>query len=189
MRYDRKMNTAEWEETAWFQYLDQSQQKLVTLSGELLEREKKDSSDFFEYSFIIFPLSKAFEGFLKQYFYDLALIDTPTFEGRRFRVGRALNPDIRRSQRDEFWLYDDVEHLCGEETARELWETWLECRNRVFHFFPSGEKAITLARAEQLLHKLAAAMAAAVACYDSTGTVKRIRSSLHSHTQSLQSGI
>ncbi len=183
------MDTVEWEVSAWFEYLEDSQKELVLLSRELLKREQTTKTAFSDYGFVVFPMSKAYEGFLKQYFYDLALIDTPTFEGRRFRIGRALNPDIRRSQRDEFWLYDDLEHLCGAALAHELWETWLECRNRVFHFFPVGEQVVTLERAEHMVDRLSSAFSAAVMCHDSTNTVKRIRKSLPNHTQSLHPGI
>lgn len=168
-----------WQGEPWFEYLGPKQQQLVLLAFQLLEREKELQSNFIEYAFIVFPMSKAYEGFLKQYFFELALIDTGTFEGKRFRVGRALNPDIRRSQRDEFWLYDDLEHLCGEPMARELWETWLECRNRVFHFFPAGkEPTVTLERAETLLNRVREAMEQAVACYDGSTVVAKLKTTL-----------
>jgi hypothetical protein len=97
-----------------------------------------------DYSFIIFPIAKAYEDFLKQYLFDLGLISQKTYEGKRFRLGRALNPDIRDNQRDEFWLFDDVSSMCGEELSRSLWETWLECRNRVFHYFPAKNVKLSL---------------------------------------------
>jgi hypothetical protein len=159
----------------WFIYLDSKQQQLVELSFQLLEREQQLNSNFSDYAFMVFPMAKAYEGFLKNYFYDLALIDTSAYEGRRFRVGRALNPDISRNQRDEFWLFDDLEHLCGTSLARALWETWLECRNRVFHYFPKSEQALTLARAEEYLGRLESVMAEAIACYAENSPVKRTR--------------
>lgn len=128
----------------WFSQLPKDQQELIELSIVLYEREQKMDVTLTDYSFIIFPFAKAYEGFLKQYLYDLQLISQKTFEGKRFRIGRALNPDIRDNQRDEFWLFDDVSRMCGEQLARALWETWLECRNRTFHYFPSRNVRLNL---------------------------------------------
>lgn len=138
----------------WFHQLHKDQQELIRLSIVLYEREQQMSSTLSDYSFIIFPIAKAYEGFLKHYLYDLGLISHKTFEGKRFRIGRALNPDIRESQRDEFWLFDDVAQLCGPSTARSLWETWLECRNRVFHYFPDRNVHLTLTAVESHLQLL-----------------------------------
>ena len=135
-------------QTAWYQYLDLHQRELVDVSFFLLQ--KKDFLlDLKDFSFIVFPMSKAYEGFLKKLFFDLNLIDQETYQGRRFRIGRAFNPDVRLQQRDEDWLYDNVEAIFGREIARQLWETWLQCRNRVFHYFASEQQALSLAEAKQ----------------------------------------
>lgn len=141
-------------ERPWFLQLPEEQQKLIELSIVLYEREQKLGTQLTDYSFIIFPIAKAYEGFIKQYLYDLHLISQNTFEGRRFRLGRALNPDIRESQRDEFWLFDDLANMCGEQIARSMWETWLECRNRIFHYFPSRNVQLTLTAAGSRLQLL-----------------------------------
>lgn len=151
----------------WFSNLAPSQQKLVELTYFLYEREAKNHSEqtkLYDYSFVIFPLAKAYEGFLKQYLYDLQLIDQRTFEGKRFRIGRALNPDIRQSQRDEYWIYDDIELMCGKQVAHVLWQTWLQCRNRVVHFFPKDEHKITLHQAKERIVMVMETMDEAFAC-------------------------
>jgi hypothetical protein len=138
----------------WFSQLPKEQKDLVELTIVLYEREQEMDTILTDYSFILFPIAKAYEGFLKQYLYELGLISERTFEGRRFRIGRALNPDIRENQRDEFWLYDNVAQLCGQEMARALWETWLECRNRIFHYFPSKNIRLDLTAVETHLSLL-----------------------------------
>lgn len=148
----------------WFQYLEQPQQQLVLSSFELIERERTDTRPEADHSYIVFPAAKAFEGFLKQYFHDLGLISTKTYEGRRFRIGRAINPDVRTSHRDEYWLFDDVTQACGEDLARQLWETWLTCRNRVFHYFPKNVSTLSLQEAEEYVVLLLQAMESAVQC-------------------------
>lgn len=134
------------QQTIWYNYLDTHQKELIDVSFALLQ--KKDLLvGLKDFSFLVFPMSKAYEGFLKKVFYDLQLINKDTYQGRRFRIGRAFNPDIREYQRDEDWLYDDVERKFGKDVARQLWNTWLECRNRVFHFFITEKQTLSLAEA------------------------------------------
>ena len=109
-------------------------------------------------------MAKAYEGFLKERFYRLELINKSSFEGKRFRIGRALNPDVHEKSRDEYWLYDDLSQLCGETMARELWDAWLVCRNRVFHFYPKETNMLSLETAKNYLLKLSTAMESFTEC-------------------------
>lgn len=128
----------------WFHFLTDDQQKLVDLTIYLYEREGISTQPLSDYSFVIFPMAKAYEGFLKQYLYDSNLITAETFRSHRFRIGRAINPDVHMTQRDDDWLYDDLERMCSKELAQLLWQTWLTCRNRVFHFFPTEQTFLSL---------------------------------------------
>lgn len=148
----------------WFVKLDQDQQNLIKLSEFLLEREQMSQAILTDYAFVVFPVAKAYEAFLKQYLYDLQLIPQHTYESNKFRIGRALNPDIRESQQDEFWLYDNVEQLCGGGVARELWQTWLNCRNKVVHFFPLETHRVSLTQAEDKLNQILITMDMAFHC-------------------------
>jgi len=148
----------------WFQYLGNYQQNLVVTSYTLLRREKQNPSGFGDYSFIIFSMAKAYEGFLKNFLFDLGLISQRVYEGKRFRIGRALNPDIYERHRDEHWLFDDVVKICGKDTADTFWKTWLTCRNRVFHFFPKEKGVISFLQAEKRLEMMREAMNKAMNC-------------------------
>ncbi len=152
------------QQSAFINRLDVQLQQLVELSYTLLYREKNSTEKFPDYSFIVFPAAKAYEGFLKIYLFDLQLISERTFEGKRLRIGRTLNPDVHVNQRDEYWLYDDLERLCSKELAQELWETWLQCRNKVFHFFPKDVSPLSLLQAEENLDRLQGAMTKALEC-------------------------
>jgi hypothetical protein len=138
----------------WFSLLDQAVQKLLILSLELLEREKKLSSNFPDYAFILFPIGKAYEGFLKGFLLRFGLITEKVYLGRKFRIGRALNPDISPNQRDQWWLYDDVSRQCGDELARKIWNAWILGRNHVFHFFPEEKNTYTLQQVETKINLL-----------------------------------
>ncbi|MDQ3008593.1 MAG: hypothetical protein M3Q81_03280 [bacterium] len=145
-------------------HLDSKQQEQVVLSFTLLYREQDSNTRYPDYSFVVFPMAKAYEGFLKSYFFQMGLITKQTYEGRGFRVGRALNPDVRPERRDEEWLYDNVERACSKEVARELWDVWLNCRNQVFHYFPGKENRLTLVQASKYLEAILHAMQRAISC-------------------------
>lgn len=149
----------------WYTYLTAWQKQLVEVAEDLVKQFQAEKDGLADYSFLVFPMSKAYEGFLKKFLFDLNLIDQHTYEGRRFRIGRALNPDVSRQQRDQYWLYDDVARLCSPKTAREIWTTWLECRNRVFHYFPKDDGLLTFDQAVAKIEKVSQAMSMAVACY------------------------
>ncbi len=126
----------------WFEYLDDCQRELVGVSFSLTNK-RLELAGLSDYSFVVFPMAKAYEGFLKKIFLDLGLITKEVYEDRHFRIGRALNPDIRTSQKDEYWLYDNVAERFGNDLARHLWDTWLLCRNRVFHYFSNCDQFLS----------------------------------------------
>lgn len=138
----------------WFGQLQPRQEELLRLSVELLQREQRMQTKWVDYSFILFPSAKAYEGFLKDFLLRHELITPAMHDGRKFRIGRALNPDMREEQKDEWWLYDDVVKLCSENVACEIWNTWIECRNQVFHFFPKSDPFMSILMAEKKLQKV-----------------------------------
>jgi hypothetical protein len=140
---------------AWYVGMPLVQKNLVRISLELYAREERLHSQFDDYSFIVFPMAKAYEGYLKYFLYQSNLISRDAYYDKHFRIGRALNPDIHPNRRDTTWLYDQVAQSCGTNLARQLWETWLECRNRVFHFFPDASQQLTLAEAAKRLEMMA----------------------------------
>ena len=148
----------------WFTQLSFWQQELIQTSIELYEREERMVSSFSDYSFVVFPISKGYEGFLKQYLFDLQLIDARTYADKRFRIGRALNPDVSPHRQDEYWLFDDIKRICGAELAHSMWKTWLLCRNQVFHYFPHNEKRLSLTEASSRIALVLSTMEQAAHC-------------------------
>lgn len=151
-------------ESNWFQTLGDQEKRLVSTAAELYVQESKGDHSHADYSFVVFSMAKAYEGFLKKRFFEMGLIDRKTFIGKRFRIGKALNPDVHPRSRDKYWLYDDIAELCGPEMARELWETWLECRNRVFHFYPEDDNTISIETAGKHLQQVGDAMESLISC-------------------------
>lgn len=157
------MNWQEFLSTEWFRYLDDEHQALVRTTLSLLEKHTSPE-EFEDYSFIIFPMAKVYEAFLKKYFLDAGLITQDSYFSKRLRIGRALNPDIRVQHRDEWWLYDDIVRHCGKEVGDELWKAWLEGRNRTVHSFPGENPLTSLDAAKKRIQQMSTAMELALEC-------------------------
>lgn len=143
-----------------------------------LEEEQWRALDVHDFAFIVFPIAKAYEGFLKEYLFQSRLIDKRIYEGRFFRIGRSFNPDLAPHLRDEDWLFDDVAQACDEDTARLLWQTWLDARNHLFHFFPNDRYEVTFPEAVHLITQVLNAMNMALSCQPDLVTAAQSRRAL-----------
>jgi hypothetical protein len=145
----------------WWGYIDEDLQELILQSFLLMDmaevgnKEGISADTFHDYSFVVFPASKAYEGFLKKLFLDLGFIDEGDYYGRRFRIGRVLNPAMDRKMFNGESVYDKMVEYCnGRELADNLWETWRDCRNLLFHWFPNEKNAVTFDEAKLCIKKV-----------------------------------
>lgn len=165
----------------WFSYVTPELQGLIKTGIGLYEhyadQAEKESAGFrpADYGFMVFPFSKGYEGFLKHYLLDLNLISKEAFDSRRFRIGRAINPDVSHHHRDEDWVFDDLADQCGTVIARQLWITWLESRNRIFHYFPKKYQPTTLKQALDCCAMVLTTIDQAVACQPDLMDTVRIK--------------
>ncbi|MCS7092580.1 MAG: hypothetical protein NZM26_04480, partial [Patescibacteria group bacterium] len=114
---------------------------------------------FHDYSFIVFPAAKAYEGFLKTLFYDLGFISKEDFNGKKFRIGRALNPALEPRFRKDESVYDRLVLYCGGNKLPDtLWNAWKHGRNLVFHWFPNSQNILTFAQAKKCIKLIVSAM-------------------------------
>lgn len=149
----------------WWDYLGEDLQKLLKTSRFIYDSVKSWGVDlpggrreFDDYSFVVFPAAKAYEGFLKKFFLDLKFITEDDYYGKHFRIGKALNPSLPRELRHE-GVYDKVVEYCGgRDLADKLWETWKLSRNLTFHWFPNEKNAITLNEAGKRIEMVIAAI-------------------------------
>jgi len=131
--------------------LEEDLQELLITSF-LLDREVRGwKQKIHDYSFVVFPAAKAYEGFLKKLFFDLKFIDQSEYLGKRFRVGKALNPQLEKKYRKESVYLKIVKYCQGEDLADKLWMTWKSCRNLLFHWFPNEKNVIDENEASQRL--------------------------------------
>ncbi len=129
----------------WWNYLEEDLAELLNESFLLSDNVGAWNEKFHDYSFVVFPAAKAFEGFLKKLFLDMGFITSEDYYGKRFRIGRALNPQLEKKYRTKESIYDRLTHFTGDKVlGDELWQTWKQSRNMVFHWFPDERNAITI---------------------------------------------
>jgi hypothetical protein len=145
----------------WWQYLGEDLQRLLITSEFIYGVVESWGADlpggrkeFHDYSFVVFPAAKAYEGFLKKLFLDLKFITEEDYYGKHFRIGKALNPSLPRQLRRE-GVYDKIVHFCQEHAlADKLWDTWRLSRNLTFHWFPNEKNTITLTEAGERIEMI-----------------------------------
>lgn len=114
-----------------------------------------------DYSYLVFPFSKAYEGFLKKFFLDLGMIREDEYYGDEIRIGRILNPVFKRKGFSVFRKLKRRNSGSGE-AAERLWAIWKRGRNLVFHYFPHNFRSLAFNEAVEVIKELIAAMSEAV---------------------------
>ncbi|OGM11787.1 hypothetical protein A2Z22_04425 [Candidatus Woesebacteria bacterium RBG_16_34_12] len=143
----------------WWESLHEDLKELFRESLLLIKTVNTWEEKFHDYAFIVFPAAKAYEGFLKSLFLNLGFITQEDYNGKRFRVGKALNPELDLKFRQEESVYDKFVNFCnGKHLADELWNTWKECRNLIFHWFPNERNAIDFNEAKEKVNLVIATM-------------------------------
>lgn len=122
--------------------------------------QNKHRAEISDYSFIVFPFAKAYEGFLKKFLWDVGLITEDEYFGDEIRIGRLLNPNYE----DNTSVYNKVcQHAeGGESIAERLWKAWKKGRNTVFHYFPHNFKKLEYDEALSIINDLISAMSEVV---------------------------
>ena len=137
-------------------YLSPSQDKLVSDVETILNRLTSDDI-INDYSFIVSPMAKTYEGYLKDLFLKIGVITETDYESDRFRVGKTLNPSLRYKRFSVFQKLADY-HERGEELAEILWDAWKYGRNEIFHYFPNSIKNLSRQEAEDRISLLLTAI-------------------------------
>lgn len=118
-----------------------------------------------DYSYLVFPFAKAYEGFLKKLFLDLDFIKEDEFYGDDIRIGRILNPYYIQENENLFGK------LCakaadGQAFAERMWAIWRRGRNQVFHYFPHNFRKLSYEEAMDIVNELLDVMDAAIVSCD-----------------------
>jgi hypothetical protein len=114
-----------------------------------------------DYSYLVFPFAKLYEGFLKQLFTDLGIMSQREYRSDHYRIGRTLSPGMVGRLRGRS-AYGQIEERFGKDLATRLWHAWKNGRNMVFHYFAHNYRALALDQAKTLITVLCDAMEDAV---------------------------
>lgn len=163
--YPKEMELVSRDSFLW-QYLDQDHRALIQDGEHLLDLVREEDKSTSDFSYLVFPVSKAYEGFLKKLFMDTGVIDEKDYYGDEVRIGRILSPNFRKANPQLFnkiCLRDSAaENSQGQDLADRLWEAWHVGRNRVFHYFPHNFRRLNYNEALEIMHLVISQMEEAV---------------------------
>ena len=138
----------------FWRYLPQPQKDLI-LEGQFLMNQviKNQAHQFKDYSFLVFPFAKAYEGFLKELFKDSGLISHLDYISDHLRLGKLLSPNLI-GKLGEKSLYKKILERSTRQLADKIWDIWQIGRNQIFHYYPHNLKAISLEEAEKIINQI-----------------------------------
>lgn len=138
----------------FWQYLSDQQKDLI-LEGQYLMNGiiKNHSYKFKDYSFLVFPFAKAYEGFLKKLFKDIDFISHLDYISDHLRLGKLMSPNLI-GKLGERSLYKKIKNKTTVELAEKVWNTWKLGRNQIFHYFPHNFKAVSYDEAEKIVGQI-----------------------------------
>lgn len=128
-------------------YLSVTQKDLIKEGGFLGRVVQKER--FKDYSFLVFPYAKAYEGYLKQLFLDVDFISHLDYISDHFRLGKYLSPHLIHRLEDRS-IYAKIRHQATEDLAKQIWDMWSKGRNQVFHYYPHNLRRIEYDEAGEL---------------------------------------
>lgn len=159
-------------------FLPQAQKDLIEEGRFLMEEvAKHEQFQFSDYSFLVFPFAKAYEGFLKQIFLDIKFISRLDYLSDHFRLGKVLSPALKNKLGDRS-VYKKIEETAGTEFAERIWMTWKIGRNQIFHYFPHNIKSITYDEARAIIHEILETMENAIRKLKVAGIKSRLEQHL-----------
>jgi len=144
-------------------YLSQTQRDLIEEGQYLMNEVISDHAyRFKDYSFLIFPFAKSYEGFLKQLFRDVGFISHLDYISDHLRLGKLLSPHLIGKLGDKS-LYEKIRLNGSRELAERIWRTWKMGRNEIFHYFPHNVRAVTFDEANRTVASVLETMEVAYA--------------------------
>jgi len=142
-----------------WEYLSSEQKGLVEDGELLVEYAHKMSHGVSDYSYLVFPFSKAYEGFLKKLFLDMKLMRPEDYYGEDVRIGKILNPHFVKEYGSVYNKVCKKGFEDGEnKVAERLWDTWKKGRNLVFHYFPHNFRRLSYNEAKEIIEEIISSM-------------------------------
>jgi len=142
-------------DSALWQYMPEEIRGLLE-DGELIlnfVHTHHQEDNISDYSFLVFPFAKAYEGVLKQIFRDKDLISRLDYISDHLRLGKLMSPNLIGKLGDKS-LYKKIQERYSQELADKVWNVWKSGRNQIFHYFPHNFKAISFNESRELSLKI-----------------------------------
>jgi len=132
-------------------YLSINQKDLVREGSYLAEVTQHKR--FKDYSFLVFPFAKSYEGYLKQLFLDVGYISHLDYISDHFRLGKYLSPHLIQRLENRS-IYAQIRQNATEDMAKRIWEIWTKGRNQVFHYYPHNLRRIDFDEAFEINNQI-----------------------------------
>lgn len=145
------------EDSRVWQFLSPEARELARDGTHLIEDRREHTISLSDYSYLVFPFAKLFEGFLKDLFLSLSIIDWRAYTSDHFRIGKVLSPNLVR-RLGSHSAYGQLRARFGDELPRRLWEVWKRGRNLVFHYYPHNYRSLTEVEAREVVTQIASVM-------------------------------
>lgn len=146
-----------------WEYLSSEQKGLVEDGEILLDYAHKMPQGLSDYSYMVFPFSKAYEGFLKKLFLDIKLMRPEDYYSDDIRIGKILNPYFVKEHGSVYNRVCKGRAVGGENlVAERLWRTWKKGRNLVFHYFPHNFRRLSYEEAKEIIEEIIGSMSFAM---------------------------
>lgn len=134
--------------------ISEGQRELIDQGIFLVQMMSEEHENTFsDYSFVVFPFAKAYEGFLKQVFFDIGFLSQTEYTSDHLRLGKVLSPNLVRRLGDKS-IYEKICSRGWCQLADEIWDTWKAARNQVFHYFAHNLHSLTLKEAVVLCNMI-----------------------------------
>ena len=141
-------------EPIW-EYLSTTQKDLIQEGNFLMSIVKPHQ--FKDYSFLVFPFAKVFEGYLKQLFLDVGFISHQDYISDHFRIGKYLSPHMV-NRLEKHSIFAQIRDASTIDLAKNLWDIWKKGRNQVIHYYPHNLRSLTYSEAKEMNEEILHAM-------------------------------
>jgi hypothetical protein len=159
-----KRNSPLWE------YLTPEMKQLAIEGERLLSTcTLQGDTDIVDFSYLVFPWGKLYEGFLKKMFLDLKFIVPEDYYGNEIRVGKLLSSGFGTKPPHRLSIIKELSSakVFGENLTKVMKAVWKNSRNMVFHFFPNNVYSIDLPNAKKRIEDTVKCMELVVNRYNS----------------------
>jgi len=148
-------------DTNLWKYLTQEMKELV-VEGEALLKSCQLSGEIEvkDFSYLVFPWGKLYEGFLKKVFLDLNFITSEDYYGNEVRIGKLLSTGMGNKPPHRLSIVNELSSskILGENLTKVMRGVWKNSRNSVFHFFPDNVYKLDLDTAKKRINEVVKCM-------------------------------